>query len=48
VITALPVKDRIKALVTDYGWDKNDAQRVWDYGPEGRGPNMVVDTTKGV
>lgn len=41
-------KERIKELVSTYGWDKNHAMRIWDYGPEGEGPNIVIDATKGV
>lgn len=35
-------------MVTDYGWDKTDANKIWDWGPLGSGPNIIVDTTKGV
>ncbi len=41
-------KVRTKLLVDKYGWDKSDGQKIWDFGPEGVGPNMLVDTSKGV
>jgi len=35
-------------LVKEYSWDKNEAGKIWDYGPIGCGPNLIVDTSKGV
>lgn len=31
-----------------YEWDKNDAGKIWCYGPDNQGPNMLVDVAKGV
>merc|ERR1712000_470652 len=42
------IKTRAKILASDYGMDVNDARRIWCFGPEGTGPNLLVDTTKGV
>merc|ERR1712093_302169 len=42
------IKARAKILASDYGMDVNDARRIWCFGPEGTGPNLLVDTTKGV
>lgn len=39
-------KARTRRLVDDFGWDKNDAQKIWTFGPDSTGPNVVVDTTK--
>ena len=39
-------KARTRKLVDDFGWDKNDAQKIWTFGPDSTGPNVVVDTTK--
>jgi elongation factor 2 len=47
-IFKLDTKARIKELVSTYKWDKNHAQRIWDYGPEGEGANIIIDATKGV
>jgi elongation factor 2 len=41
-------KLRARMLADDYGWDVNDARKIWCFGPETTGPNMVVDVTKGV
>jgi elongation factor 2 len=41
-------KNRGKVLSTDFGWDANDARKIWCFGPEGNGPNMMVDISKGV
>lgn len=35
-------------MVETYGWDKSDALKIWTYGPENIGANMLVDVTKGV
>lgn len=37
-----------KILSEDFGWDKYLAKKIWCFGPEGKGPNMVLDTRKGV
>src|SRR3989338_5846605 len=41
-------KDLYKTLTTEYEWDQNDAKKIWCFGPETSGPNVVVDVTKGV
>jgi len=41
-------KLRSKKLVEDFGWDKNDTLKIWGFGPDNSGPNMLVDATKGV
>lgn len=41
-------KNRLKILSDEFGWDKDIAKKVWCFGPETTGPNMVVDTCKGV
>jgi elongation factor 2 len=42
------VKERNKILVESYEWDKNEAMKIWCFGPETAGPNMMVDATKAV
>ena len=42
------VKKIGRKLVDDYSWDKAEAMKVWCFGPENVGPNMLVDTTKAV
>jgi len=37
-----------RTLADEYGWDVSEARKIWAFGPEGTGPNLFVDTTKGV
>jgi elongation factor 2 len=41
-------KTRAKNLCEKYEWDATEARKIWAFGPEGTGPNVVVDVTKGV
>jgi len=41
-------KARAKVLSAKYEWDPNDARKIWCFGPEGSGPNVLVDQTKAV
>ncbi|ODV62520.1 elongation factor 2 ASCRUDRAFT_69316 [Ascoidea rubescens DSM 1968] len=41
-------KKRARIMADDYGWDVTDARKIWCFGPEGNGPNTVVDQTKAV
>lgn len=41
-------KERSKILVDQFEWDKVDSQKIWCFGPNTNGPNMLVDTAKGV
>merc|ERR1711977_166965 len=41
-------KARARILADEYGWDVTDARKIWCFGPNGSGPNFLVDTTKGV
>lgn len=40
-------KLRARVLADEYGWDVTDARKIWCFGPDGAGPNFLVDTTKG-
>jgi len=42
------VKERTKMLKEKYEWDATDATRIWSWGPENEGANVVVDKTQGV
>merc|ERR1711865_1246687 len=42
------VKERTKMLKEQYEWDATDATRIWSWGPENEGANVVVDKTQGV
>jgi elongation factor 2 len=39
-------KIRAKELQNRFGWDQTDSRRVWSFGPDSEGPNLIVDTTK--
>jgi len=41
-------KARARILADEYGWDVTDARKIWCFGPDTTGPNLLVDTTKGV
>ena len=41
-------KERAKRLIEEFGWEKEDTAKLWCFGPENVGPNVVVDITKGV
>ncbi|ONH67274.1 Elongation factor 2 [Cyberlindnera fabianii] len=41
-------KARARIMADEFGWDVTDARKIWCFGPEGNGPNVVVDQTKAV
>jgi elongation factor 2 len=41
-------KVRARHLVEKYEWDATEARKIWAFGPEQTGPNLLVDVTKGV
>jgi len=41
-------KIRGRYLADNHGFDIGEARKIWAFGPEGSGPNLVVDTSKGV
>jgi len=42
------IKARAKLLQTEYEIDQNDGRRIWCFGPDATGPNLLFDVTKGV
>jgi elongation factor 2 len=42
------VKLRGRYLADNHGWDVGEARKIWAYGPDGTGPNLLVDSTKAV
>uniref|UniRef100_A0A8C4E9I4 Tr-type G domain-containing protein n=1 Tax=Dicentrarchus labrax TaxID=13489 RepID=A0A8C4E9I4_DICLA len=42
------LKARARYLADKYEWDVGEARKIWCFGPDGTGPNMLVDVTKGV
>ena len=41
-------KARARFLNEEHGWDVGDARKIWCFGPDTTGPNILVDMTKGV
>ncbi|XP_014670549.1 PREDICTED: elongation factor 2-like [Priapulus caudatus] len=41
-------KARARYLGEKYEYDVTEARKIWCFGPEGTGPNLLIDCTKGV
>lgn len=41
-------KVRARTLADEHEWDVMEARKIWAFGPDVRGPNLLVDTTKAV
>jgi elongation factor 2 len=41
-------KERAKVLKEKFDWDASEATKIWAWGPETDGANLVVDKTQGV
>ena len=41
-------KARARILADDHGWDVTDARKIWCFGPDTTGANVLVDQTKAV
>jgi len=48
ITAAMDAKLKTRALVDKFGWDKQSTQKIWCFGPDGTGPNLVCDVTVGV
>uniref|UniRef100_A0A6Q2X0E5 Tr-type G domain-containing protein n=1 Tax=Esox lucius TaxID=8010 RepID=A0A6Q2X0E5_ESOLU len=42
------MKVRARFLADKYEWDVAEARKIWCFGPDGTGPNLLMDVTKGV
>ena len=42
------IKGRAKILSDDFDWDKDDALKIWSFGPENAGANILMEKTAGV
>ena len=40
-------KERSKTLVEKFDWEKDETQKIWCFGPDASGPNMMIDVAKG-
>ena len=41
-------KARVRKLVDKFGWDSTEAKKMWVFGPDNAGPNILCDATKAV
>jgi elongation factor 2 len=41
-------KERARKMETLYKWDAAESRKIWAFAPEGKGPNVFVDVTKGI
>lgn len=41
-------KARARILADDHGWDVTDARKIWCFGPDTNGANLLIDQTKAV
>lgn len=41
-------KARARVLADEHGWDVTDARKIWAFGPDMTGANLLVDQTKAV
>lgn len=42
------VKERARYLADEFSWDVNEARKIWAFGPDGTGPNVITDATTAV
>ncbi|XP_061694308.1 elongation factor 2b isoform X2 [Syngnathoides biaculeatus] len=42
------LKARARYLADKYEWEVTEARKIWCFGPDGTGPNLLIDVTKGV
>lgn len=42
------LKERARYLTTTYDYEVTEARKIWCFGPDGTGANVVMDCTKGV
>lgn len=42
------LKERARYLAEKYDYDVTEARKIWCFGPDGTGSNIVIDVTKGV
>lgn len=42
------VKVTARSLIDKFEWDQHDARKLWCFGPENNGPNLLIDQTKAV
>merc|ERR1712151_275111 len=40
-------KERVRKMVDKHEWDKAEVVKMWSFGPDNEGPNIILDATKG-
>jgi elongation factor 2 len=48
IMATQDLKARARILADKYEWQVGDARKIWCFGPDGTGPNILVDMTKAV
>jgi elongation factor 2 len=46
--TRQEIKARGRVLADNYGWDVNQARKIFAFGPTDRDPNVIIDATVGI
>jgi len=46
IILPMDQKTRAKEFQNWFGWEQTDSRRVWSFGPDSEGLNLIVDTRK--
>ena len=41
------MKEKTRILSEKFDWDKAEVLKIWSFGPDGDGPNVIVDATSG-
>ena len=41
-------REQVRSLYQTYGWDLNEAKKLWSFGPDNTGANLLVDQTTAV
>ncbi len=48
ITSKMDQKERNRILFETHNWDKNDAMKIWCFGPETQGANLLVDKSQAV
>jgi len=48
ITSKMDQKERNRLLADKHAWDKNEAMKIWAFGPETSGPNLLCDKSQAV
>lgn len=48
VVPSMDPKARARILEKDFGMAVEEARKIWGFGPLGKGPNLLIDSTKAI